>query len=477
MRVAYGAVDLGAGSGRVIRVEVSPQSISTTECRRFVNEPITTATGLHWNSRVLFNEVRAGLRHLAAVDPEVRSVGIDTWGADYGLLGDGELLELPFCYRDPRTVEAQAEVHAAITPADLYARNGLQALPFNTVYQLVADRQSGLLERADRLLFTPDLIGYWLTGQIGTERTIASTSGLLDANSGEWSSSIIGELGLPPEILPPLKSAGDELGLLDPSAGAFTRPTPVRMVASHDTASAVVATPLRETGSVYISCGTWALTGTELERPVLTEAARKAGFTNERGVDDRVRFQTNVMGLGILTAVLRDWSSEGQHVSIEEALAMAQAVTLPAAAVFDVEDPVFLRAGGERRAIQEWFTSRGRPAPHGLAALVRCVLESLAESFARSVRSLADLGGIQPTTIHLVGGGARNRLLCQLTADRAGLPVLAGPVEAAAIGNALLQYRLDRGEHDSLPALRRRVESSSPPTLYRPSLGQRSGKM
>jgi len=472
MRAAYGAVDLGAGSGRVIRVEISPQSISTTECRRFANEPVTTSSGLHWNSRTLFNEVRTGLQQLAASDPDVRSVGIDTWGADYGLLRDGELIELPFCYRDPRTVEARGEVHAAISPQELYSRNGLQSLPFNTVYQLVADRQAGLLERADLLLFTPDLMGFWLTGQIGTERTIASTSGLLDASSGEWSSSIIGELGLSTALLPPLRIAGEELGLLDASAGAFTCPTPVRMVASHDTASAVVATPLREAGSVYISCGTWALTGTELERPVLTEDARKAGFTNERGLDDRVRFQTNVMGLGILAAVLRDANSDGGRVSIEDALAMAEAATLPVDTVFDVGDPVFLRVGGERRAIQEWFTSRGRPAPQGLAAVVRCVLQSLAESFAQSVQLLAELCGVEPRTIHLVGGGARNRLLCQMTADRAGLPVLAGPVEAAAIGNALVQYRIDSGEHDSLPALRRRVESSSPGTVYRPSFNQ-----
>ncbi len=473
MRVAYGAVDLGAGSGRVIRVEISDESISTTECRRFSNEPVTTASGLHWDSRVLFNEVLTGLRQLAAADPDVRSVGIDSWGADYGLLRDGELVDLPFCYRDPRTVEAQTEVHAAISPPELYSRNGLQSLPFNTVYQLVADRQAGRLDRADVLLFTPDLMGFWLTGQVGTERTIASTSGLLDASSGEWSASIIRDLGLPLGLLPPLKSEGDELGVLDSSAGAFTRWTPVRMVASHDTASAVVAAPLKDVGSVYISCGTWALTGTELEQPVLTEEARLAGFTNERGVDGRVRFQTNVMGLGILMAVLRDKSATSAHVSIEDALAMSQQVTLPAGMVFDVEDPVFLRVGGERRAIHEWFTSRGRQAPQGLAAVLRCVLESLAESFTRSVRSLAELCEVQPTTIHLVGGGARNSLLCQLTADRAGLPVLAGPVEAAAIGNALVQYRADHGQHESLDSLRRRVESSSPPAIYHPSLLQR----
>ena len=473
MRAAYGAVDLGAGSGRVIRVEISDESISTTECRRFPNEPITASSGLRWNSRALFYEVLTGLRQLAIADPDVRSVGIDTWGADYGLLRDGELVDQPFCYRDPRTIEAQIEVHAAITPPELYLRNGLQSLPFNTVYQLIADRRAGRLDRADVLLFTPDLMGFWLTGEVGTERTIASTSGLLDASSGEWSASIIRDLGLPLGLLPPLRSTGDELGVLDSSAGAFRRRTPVRMVASHDTASAVVATPLKDAGSVYISCGTWALTGIELEHPVLTEEARLAGFTNERGVDGRVRFQTNVMGLGILMAVLRDVAATSAHVSIEDALAMSQQVTLPAGMVFNVEDSVFLRAGGERRTIQEWFTSRGRQAPQGLAAVVRCVLESLAESFARSVRSLAGLCGTQPTTIHLVGGGARNSLLCQLTADRAGLPVLAGPVEAAAIGNALVQYRVDQSARDSLGDLRRRVESSSPPTIYHPSPLQR----
>jgi len=385
------------------------------------------------------------------------------------LLRDGELVDEPFCYRDPRTIEAQVEVHAAISPPELYSHNGLQSLPFNTVYQLMADRQAGRLDRADVLLFTPDLMGFWLTGEVGTERTIASTSGLLDVSSGEWSASIIRDLGLPLGLLPPLRSAGDELGVLDSSAGEFTRRTPVRMVASHDTASAVVATPLKDAGSVYISCGTWALTGIELEHPVLTEEARLAGFTNERGVDGRVRFQTNVMGLGILMAVLRDVAATSAHVSIEDALAMSQHVTLPADMVFNVEDPVFLRVGGERRAIQEWFTSRGRQAPQGLAAVVRCVLESLAESFGRSVRSLAEMCGTQPTTIHLVGGGARNSLLCQLTADRAGLPVLAGPVEAAAIGNALVQYRVDQSVRDSLGELRRRVASSSPPTIYHPS--------
>lgn len=453
----------------MIRVEVTPRAISTIECHRFANEPVTTQTGLHWNTRLLLAEVQEGLRLLAALDPDVTSVGIDSWGADYGLLKEGELLDLPFCYRDPRTVQAQVEVHAAIPAPRLYACNGLQSLPFNTLYQLVADRNAGMLDRADRVLFIPDLLGFWLTGEIGTESTIASTSGLLDATTGEWSLSLMDDLGLPRELFAPLNTIGTELGVLDRSAIGFAGETPVRFVASHDTASAVVATPLRDAGSVYISCGTWALTGTELERPVLTERARRAGFTNERGVAGRVRFQTNVMGLGILMAVLNDTGSDARAMSIGEALEMAESVTLPSTMVFDVEEPAFLRGGGERRAILEWFGARDAPAPQNLPELVRCVLESLAESFARSVRALADLVGSQPTSIHIVGGGSKNALLCQLTADRSGLPVLAGPAEAAAIGNALVQYGVDHGQLDSLEALRRRVESSSPPALFRPS--------
>lgn len=456
----------------MIRVEVTAQSITATECRRFANEPITTPTGLHWNTPALFAEIQAGLRQLAGDDPDVASVGIDTWGADYGLLRDGELVELPFSYRDLRTEQAQIAVHGAIPPPLLYRRNGLQSLPFNTLYQLVADRDAGRLQQADRLLFTPDLIGYWLTGHLGTERTIASTSGLLDAGTGEWSQSILSDLGISMELLPALNDIGSELGVIDSSMGFASR-TPVRMVASHDTASAVVATPLRETGSVYISCGTWALTGMELESPVLDERARTAGFTNERGADGRVRFQTNVMGLGILSAVLNDSRGDDAPLAIETALDMAREVTLPDAMVFDVDDPAFLRRGGERAAIMEWFTNRDREAPHSLAELVRCVIESLAESFARSVRSLSDVSGHRVTSIHIVGGGSRNALLCQSTADRSGLPVFAGPVEAAAIGNALVQYRSDTSGRESLQTLRHRVETSTRPREFRPAASRR----
>ena len=449
------AVDLGATSGRVVLGRLGDR-LELETVARFPNRPVRTPDGLHWSILELYRDVVEGLAAAAREAPELTSIGIDSWAVDYGLLREERLLGNPFSHRDERNEAGVEAVHALVDPAELYARNGLQFLPFNTVYQWTADRLAGVLDLADTALLLPDLLAHWLTGATGAERTNASTTGLLHVGTGEWDLELAARLAIPGGILPPLVDPGVDLGALQPSAARGIGATGARLTAvgSHDTASAVVAVPMTDPGeAVYISCGTWSLVGVELERPVLGEAGRIARFTNEGGVDRRIRYLHNVMGLWLLTETIRDWERDGSRIDLDELLAAAEAITEPVP-VFDADDPSLLAPGDMSARIAGWLREHDLPVPGSRAAFARSILESLAQAYAATIRAAAELTGRELRVVHLVGGGSQNRLLCRLTADATGLPVLAGPAEATAIGNLLVQARAHGAISGDLEALR-----------------------
>jgi rhamnulokinase len=466
---AVAAVDLGATSGRVMVGTVGPNELRLGEVARFSNTPVRIwdgdRAGLHWNVVELYRQVVGGLAAAFAAEPGLASVGVDSWAVDYGLIRRGRLLGMPYHYRDERTAEGASLTHSRVEPGVLYRENGLQFLPFNTLYQLAVDQT---LADTDTVLLIPDLFTYWLSGERIAEVTNASTTGLLDRD-GAWNRQLMDRLALPQRIFPPLALPGTDVGRLLPSVlpEGVASSAAVTTVGSHDTASAVVAVPMLSASAAYISCGTWGLVGVELERPVLTEAARVANFTNERGVDGRIRFLHNVMGLWLLSECARTWTEQGIQADLPTLLARAERLTAPQA-VFDVDDPRFLPTGDMPGRIAAWYDEHGLPGPDSPEATVRAIVESLAVAFADAVRAAASLSGRAVDAIHIVGGGSLNRLLCQLTADRSGLTVLAGPVEATAVGNVLVQARahgLVSGDLDTLRAL---VARAFPPTRYEP---------
>ncbi|MFC3234122.1 rhamnulokinase [Streptomyces nitrosporeus] len=465
----FAAVDLGATSGRVITGRVGPDSLVLSEACRFPNTPVRLPDGLRWDVPALYQGMLDGLREAARGGP-VASVGVDTWAVDYGLLdADGALLGIPFHYRDGRNAPAADAVLADVGARELYGVSGLQHLPFNTLFQLAAHRSGAQWAAARTVLLIPDLLVYWLSGAVGAEVTNASTTGLLDARTGNWSDALIGRLGLRRSLFPPLREPGAAAGTVLPHVVEYTGlppGTPVTTVASHDTASAVAAVPATEPGFAYVSCGTWSLAGLELDAPVLTEESRAANFTNERGVDGTVRYLRNIMGMWLLEECRRSWRRWGVPADLAGLLGEA-ARARPFAAVIDPDDPLFLAPGDMPARIDTVLARTGQPLPDGPGGYVRCVLESLALAHRRTLRQAARLAGREPTRVHLVGGGARNALLCQWTADATGLPVTAGPAEATALGNVLVQARA-HGLLGDLTDLRRLVARTQELRHYSP---------
>ncbi|MFF5896776.1 rhamnulokinase family protein [Streptomyces argenteolus] len=465
----FAAVDLGATSGRVITGTVGRDELVLHETHRFANTPVRIPDGLRWDVLALFQGMLDGLRAAALRGP-VTSVGIDTWAVDYGLLdAGGSLLGVPFHYRDGRNGAAAEEVLAQVSAKELYEVNGLQHLPFNTVFQLAAQRSTEQWAAARTLLLMPDLLVYWLTGARGAEVTNASTTGLFDARTGTWSDTLIERLGLERQLFPALREPGTRAGTLFPHVAEYTglpAGTPVTTVASHDTASAVAAVPTSEPGFAYVSCGTWSLAGLELDAPVLSEESRAANFTNERGVDGTVRYLRNIMGMWLLEECRRTWDRDGTPTSLPGLLAEA-ARARPFGAVIDPDDPVFLAPGDMPARIDTALARTGQAPPDGRGGYVRCVLESLALAHRGTLREAARLAGREVTRIHLVGGGSRNELLCQWTADATGLPVTAGPAEATALGNVLIQARA-HGLVGGLADMRRLVARTQDVRHYTP---------
>lgn len=428
MRVV-GAVDIGASGGRVVAGLVDDGRVALDVVHRFPNGVAEHDGHLRWNLTGLFEHVLAGLSALAAKYPQTESLGIDTWAVDYGLLdADGALLAEPVAYRDDRTAAVIDAVHGRVSPAELFAINGLQFLPFNTIYQLAAEQRGPLWERATRAVLIPDLLAYWLTGTLASEYTNGTTTGLVDVATGDWSGELLDRVGIPPGLFAPIDRPGARRGVLLPAIAARTglpAGTLVTAVGSHDTASAVVGVPAAAPGFAFVASGTWSLVGVSRERPITTDAARAANFTNEGGVDASIRFLRNVGGLWLLQECLREWD-------VELAPLLAAAAVLPAGgAQIDVDDPAWIAPGGMPARI-----GAGDPA-----TTTRCILDSLAAGYARTLDQAADLAGESIDAVHVVGGGSQNELLCRLTAAATGRRVIAGPAEATALGNALVQAR------------------------------------
>ncbi|WP_182112230.1 rhamnulokinase family protein [Actinotalea sp. JY-7876] len=478
MSRAFAAVDLGASSGRVVvgRVLGAPgeERVELDEVHRFANEPVVVDGTLQWDVLALHRGVLAGLREAARRYGTLAGVGIDGWAVDHGLLdADGVLLGNPVHYRDARTDGVPERVFATVPAAELYARNGLQVQPFNTVFQLVAAAGTARLAAARGLLLVPDLLSAWLTGPTGArgaEVTNASTTGLLDVRTRTWDADLAARLGIDPALLPPLREPGTVIGHVADDVRAaigHPEPLPVLAVGSHDTASAVVGVPAGERAA-YVSCGTWSLVGLELDAPVLTEASRLANFTNELGVDGTVRYLRNVMGLWLLEECRRAWRDAGSAADLAELLAAAAAAE-PLRTVVDADDAVFLPPGGMPDRIAAQAARTGQPVPGTPGEVVRCIVDSLALAYRRAVGEAAALSGREVDVVHVVGGGSQNALLCRLTADATGLPVVAGPVEAAALGNVLVQARAVGALAGDLRALRAVGARGQQLTRYEPT--------
>ncbi|QHA10090.1 rhamnulokinase [Streptomyces broussonetiae] len=459
---SYAAVDLGASSGRVMVGRVGPDSLEVSEAHRFPNRPVRVPEGLRWDVLGLYGGVLDGLRAAG----RVASVGLDGWAVDYGLLdADGALLGNPVHYRDARTEGVAEQVWATVPAAQLYAATGIQYAPFNTLYQLTAARKTEQLMCSKRLLLIPDLLSYWLTGEQGTELTNASTTQLIDPRTRTWSYEVAERLGIDLGLFAPLRRPGDPAGVLRPEVLAETGlagPVPVTAVGSHDTASAVAAVPATGERFAYICTGTWSLAGLELTAPVLTEASRAANFTNELGLDGTVRYLRNIMGLWLLQECQRAWGGP------DLALLLHEAGSVPMLrSVVDAGDAAFLAPGRMPQRIAAACRASGQPVPRTRGEVTRCILDSLALAHRRAVADAQRLADHPVDVVYVVGGGARNTLLCQLTADACGLPVVAGPTEAAALGNVLVQARA-HGPAGDLAAMRRLLARTQPLTRYAP---------
>ncbi len=466
------AVDLGASSGRVMVGCVGSGTLELKEAYRFHNDPVVLPDGLHWDVLRLYHEITEGLRHAARLAPGLSSVAVDGWGVDYGLIDPGgRLLGNPYHYRDARTAAGTERVHSLVSRERLYAKTGTQFMPINTIYQLAAAMGTAELEASNALLLVPDLIGYWLAGGIHAEATNVSTTGLFDPVAGSWAMDLVHELGLPAVILPDLVHAGDPLGTIRPEVAAETglpATTALTAVGSHDTASAVVGVPAEDDRFAYISCGTWSLVGVELAAPILGEASRQANFTNELGVDGRITYLRNVMGLWLLQESVRAWEREGERVDF--AALLAAAAELPSGgSLIDVGEPGFMPPGDMPARIAAHCRATDQPVPASRPALVRCILDSLAAAFALAIADSRRLSGLDIGVIHIVGGGSRNDLLCQLTADACHLPVIAGPAEATALGNVLVQARAHGLIRGDLAVLRSLVRATQPLRRFEPA--------
>ncbi|MGB4705455.1 MAG: rhamnulokinase family protein [Candidatus Saccharicenans sp.] len=435
------AFDLGAESGRAMLGELEGHRLKLRELHRFPNRTLYLQNRLHWNIYYLFEEIRNSLRNCRKEGLEIISLGVDTWGVDFGLLDErGNLLSLPYCYRHRSFPAAMEKFFKNFPREELYRLTGIQFMPFNSLFQLYCylEENPGLLRSARRLLFTPDIINYLLTGREATELTIASTSQLLSPFTRTWIPELLEMMGIPPSILPEINQPGQSLGKISSWLEAEgLPPAEVIQVASHDTASAVAAAPGKGDDWLYISSGTWSLVGVELAQPVVNEASLTANFTNESGLGQTIRFLKNVTGLWLLQQCRKVWAKT-REISYEQLVALASDAP-PFQLFLDPDAPDFLHPENMVVAINDYARKTGQKETEDMATTVRAILESLAFKYRRVVEELSRLTGKKFRTIHLIGGGSRNHLLNQFTAEATGLRVLAGPDEATSAGNILVQ--------------------------------------
>jgi rhamnulokinase len=449
-RRVYLAADLGADSGRVMAGIHNGRKLVLQEMARFPTGGPLLPDGWHWDIMRIYADIRQGIdRAVAEFGGDVVSVSVDSWGVDYALLdAGGSLLGLPWMYRDPRTDGMMEAVEALVPRGDLYRRTGIQPMFFNTLYQLVAEtrRRPPVLERAARIAFIPDLLTYWLSGERTTERTIASTSGLLKAGTAEWDAELAGMLGIPASILPAISEPCTVAGRLRGDDG---RPGTIDVIlcGSHDTASAVAGVPSLEKNPLFLNSGTWSLLGRELDGPLVTEATAAGRFSNEQGLVGTTRLLKNVAGMWLLQQCKRRWEADG--AKLEYGSMVAKAAGTVTDAFIEPDAVEFVRPADMPAAITAWLETSGQTAPSSRAGIARVIFESLALKYRLFLRRMKEFMPDLPGTLHIAGGGSRNVLLNQMTADASGLRVLAGPSEATALGNVVAQM-IARGDLASL---------------------------
>ncbi len=458
----YIAVDLGAGSGRVFLAGVAPDELYLEETRRFRYPPREVDGHLRWDLDLILTEITEGLKAAAArsrdLNREVRSVGIDSWAVDYGLLGlDGKLTADPVCYRDRRTEGAMERVFESVSREEVFERTGIQFLPFNTIFQLFSGRCE--LAGAERILLLPDLINFFLTGRAAAEFTNATTTQLVNARSGNWDAKLLNALDLPSRLFPEIVPAGTDLGDLKPEIGEELglRGTRVIAPATHDTASAVAAAPLGEK-TAYISSGTWSLIGRELRAPLINEEVARANFTNEGGAFGTTRFLKNVTGLWIFESCRNEWAQAGINVDYESLIGGLDSSGEPGPLVYP-DDKRFLNPVSMLAALADQLRETGQPMPTGPAAISRMIFESLAFRYSSVLGQIDELTGSESDSVLILGGGGRNRYLNQMTANVCGLPVSAGLTEATVLGNVLVQA-IANGRFSTLSEAREHVRKT-----------------
>jgi rhamnulokinase len=468
------AIDLGAESGRALLGRFDGAGVTLEEIHRFPNEPVQLVDGLHWDVLSIFREVKRGLAKATAAEAGgLESVGVDSWAVDFGLLDrEGALVSNPLNHRDPRTEGMVEKAFERVPKEEIYEMTGIQFIRINTLYQLLAMQDSPLLEAAESLLLIPDLINYWLTGERACEFTNATTTQLYGLEAGGWAQDLLQRMSLPFDLFPKIVPPATELGSLLPEVAeevGLGAQLPVVAVASHDTASAVVAVPAEGESFAYVSSGTWSLVGVETAQPVVTKEAMDANFTNEGGFGGRTRFLKNVMGLWLLQECRRIWAQESEEYSYEELARLAEEAPASGPLV-DPDHSSFLAPGDMPSRIQRFCEATDQRPPEELGQVARCIFESLALKYQWVVAQAGEIAGRSVEAVHIVGGGSQNSLLCQLTADATRLPVLAGPVEATALGNVMVQAYA-RGYVESLEEIRAVVRRSTDINRYTPGGG------
>ena len=457
----YIAVDLGAGSGRVFLAGVASNELQLEEVRRFHYPPRESDGHLRWDLNKILGEVKTGLREAGERADElqrpVRSLGVDSWGVDYGLIdAQGRLLEDPICYRDKRTERRMELVFEQMPRQEIFAHTGIQFLPFNTLFQLHAHTQAGISDRARRFLLIPDLINFFLTGRAVTEYTNATTTQMLDAGTDTWDSNMLARLGLPTTLLAEIVPTGTDLGAVKPEISRELGLEEVRVVApaTHDTGSAVAGAPLQD-GWVYISSGTWSLVGVERDSVLINTDVARHNFTNEGGAFGTIRLLKNVMGLWILESCRKEWAQSGEDISYDRLLDQVEAIGSCPALIFP-DDPRLFNPPKMLEAISEQLGENEQPVPTAPAVLAKVILDSLALRYASVVRTIGELTKQKIRGVQIIGGGSQNYYLNQATASATSLPVLAGPVEATVIGNVMAQA-IAAGRFESLERARQHV--------------------
>ncbi len=467
------AFDFGASSGRAMIATYDGSRIDLKEVHRFTNDPVLVRGTLYWDTLRLFHEIKQGITR-AWHDGGFDSIGIDTWGVDFGLLDkDGRMLENPVNYRDTRTDGMMEEAFRSVPRDEIYRRTGIQLMKINTLFQLVsiAKKRPELLERADKLLFTPDLFNYLLTGEMKTEYTIASTSQMLDVFSRDWDRDLLSRLGIPSRLLTEIVQPGTVVGKLSPAICEELGVPAVDVVAiaSHDTASAVISVPAlppQDKDFIYVSCGTWSLFGTELAEPVVDERSGRYNFTNEGGYNGTIRYLKNIMGLWLIQESRRQWIREGQNPSYADLEREALAVE-PFRCFIDPDEDVFSGPGNMPKRVREFCERTGQYVPQTTGEVMRCIYESLAMKYRHTLGALEDITGKRYGSIHIVGGGTKDKFLCQLAANACRIPVVAGPIEATVLGNAVSQL-MASGDVSDLAEGRRVIANSFDTIRYEP---------